>query len=275
VITGPGLSFADPEWADTGGLDTFLAACRHAADRSATPVVLVLNEARRLEDVRRGLESGADLVTMSTDHLPFEENVGQTREIVRMARHYGAAVEGELGTPEMGQAEYRDGDGAGTLTDPEQACVFADATQVDLLAVSVGNVHGNLDGRAAIDLPLVKRLAEATRVPLVLHGGSGIAPESMPALIAAGIVKVNVGAALRSAFWMAVQRAARRRGAGGSYIWLGRMSPPDPLAEARLALEEEVKRRIQLISTGHIAMDAETGVPARPSDDKAGGAKGD
>jgi fructose/tagatose bisphosphate aldolase len=212
---------------------------------------------------------------MSTDHLPFEENVAQTRKVVGMARRYGAAVEGELGTPEMGQVEYRDGDGAGTLTDPEQARVFADATEVDLLAVSVGNVHGNLHGQAAVELPLVKRLAEATQTPLVLHGGSGIAPESIPAIVAAGIVKVNVGAALRAEFWIAVQRAARRRGARGSYIWLGRMSPPDPLAEARLALEQEVKRRIQLISASHTATDTEPDVPASPSDDVTSRAKGD
>jgi fructose/tagatose bisphosphate aldolase len=275
VITGPGLSFADPQWADSGGLETFLAACRHAADRSATPVVVVLNEAKRLDDVRRGLESGADLVTMTTDDLPFEQNIERTCEVVNMARPYRAAVEGELGTPEMGQAEYRDGDGAGTLTDPAQARVFASATGVDLLAVSVGNVHGNLHGRAAIELPLVKRLAEAAQVPLVLHGGSGIAPESIPALIAAGIAKINVGAALRSEFWMAVQRAARRRGSRGSYIWLGRMSPPDPLAEARLALEQEARRRIRLISASRTATEAGTDTPAWPGDGVISKAKGD
>ena len=277
VITGPGLSFADPQWVDSGGLRTFLAACRDAADRSSVRVLLVLNEAKRLEDVRVGLEGGADLVTMTTDNLPFEENIERTREVVRMARDYGAAVEGELGTPEMGQPEYRTGneDATGTLTDPEQARVFTSATGVDLLAVSVGNVHGNLGGRAAVNLPLVERLAEATQVPLVLHGGSGIAPESIPALIAAGIMKINVGAALRSRFWTALQKAARRRGARGSYIWLGRMSPPDPLAEARLALEQEVRRQLQLISASQTVTEIGTDVSPSPSENDTRGAKGD
>jgi len=260
VITGPGLSFADPQWVADGGFAPFLAACRRAADRSATPVLVVLNEANRLEEVRLGLEGGADLVMMTTADLPLEENIERTREVVGLARDYGAAVEAALGIPETAQVEHRDADEAASLTDPEQARVFVSATGVDLLAVSVGNVHWNLDGRVAVSLPLVERLAKAAQVPLVLHGGSGLAPETIPALIAGGIVKINVGAALRSRFWEALQRAARRPRADRSYIWLGRMSPPDPLAKARLAVEQEGERWLKLISGDQMMGKAEAGI---------------
>jgi len=253
VITGPGLSFADPQWVADGGFAPLLAACRRAADRSATPVLVVLNEANRLEEVRLGLEGGADLVMMTTADLSLEENIERTREVVGLARDYGAAVEGELGGPETGAPERREKEAAPNFTDPEQARLFVSATGVNLLAVSVGNVHTHLGGRAAIKLGRAEQLAEAAQVPLVLHGGSGVPPETIPALIAAGIVKINVGAALRSRFWGAIRRTARQPGAHRSYIWLGRMSPPDPLAEARLALEQEAERWLKLIARNQIA----------------------
>jgi len=256
VITGPGLSFADPQWAADGGFAPLLAACRRAADRSATPVLVVLNEASRLEEVRLGLEGGADVVMMATADLPFEENIERTCEVVGLARHYGAAVEGELGGPETGAAERREKEAAPELTDPEQARLFVSATGVDLLAVSVGNVHTHLGGKAAIELGRAEQLAAAAQVPLVLHGGSGIPPDTIPALIAAGIVKINVGAALRSRFWGAIRRTVRQPGAHRSYVWLGRMSPPDPLAEARLALEQEAEHWLKLIAQSPVCEQA-------------------
>lgn len=253
VITGPGLSFADPQWAGAGAFAPLLAACRCAADRSTTPVAVVLNEAQQLEEVRRGLEGGADLVMLSTGDLPLEDNLARTCAVVALAREYGAAVEGELGGPAAGAPGRRQRDEATDLTDPDQARRFVATTGVDFLAVSVGNVHTHLGGQPAIQLELVRQLAEAAQVPLVLHGGSGIPPDLIPALIAAGVAKINVGAALRSRFWGAIRRIARQPGAHRSYIWLGRMAPPDPLAEARLALESEVERWLRLISGERVA----------------------
>ncbi|MDR8242822.1 class II fructose-bisphosphate aldolase, partial [Acinetobacter baumannii] len=74
----------------------------------------------------------------------------------------------------------------------EDATRFVKETQVDMLAVSVGTVHGLYTGKAQIQHARLKAISEATGVPLVLHGGTGIADEDMRRAIACGTAKINV-----------------------------------------------------------------------------------
>src|ERR1700678_159050 len=117
---------------------------------------------------------------------PLRDYISRVAAITRIAHARGVAVEAELG--ELPCASTG-GDGpprGGNSTDPAAAADFVAATGVDLLAVSVGNVHIRTSGEGALDLGLLEQIRRRVPVPLVLHGGTGIAPESLRAAIAPG-----------------------------------------------------------------------------------------
>jgi len=129
----------------------------------------------------------------------LEQSIQINISLVRAAHAVGAEVEAELGELpawEIGEKKMS----AGITTDPGEAERFVEKTGVDALAVAVGNVH-ILEGRKSrLDLGLLDQLRKRIRIPLVLHGGTGIDQDDLKAAIAAGICKVNVGTALRRTF---------------------------------------------------------------------------
>ena len=134
-------------------------------------------------------------VMIDASALPFEENVAATRKVVELARPYGVLVEGELGKIKGVEDEIASDEAF--YTDPEEAAEFVEGTGVDLLAVSVGTQHGVSKGRdlvLRVDLAReidVRLRSAGFRVPLVLHGASGLSGDQVRALVEAGIRKVN------------------------------------------------------------------------------------
>jgi fructose/tagatose bisphosphate aldolase len=91
------------------------------------------------------------------------------------------------------------------FTSPEEAKRFVAETEVDWLSVAVGSVHGRLMDQcqkveARLDLAHLQRIHEATRIPLVLHGGSGIKREYILGATRHGIAKINIGTAIRRVY---------------------------------------------------------------------------
>jgi fructose/tagatose bisphosphate aldolase len=126
----------------------------------------------------------------------FSQSVG---EFVRWAHSRAAAVEAELGQlpgVEDGQVDYSHA----SLTGPDEAAAFVEATGVDCLAVSVGNVHLLEGAEATLDLERLAAISRATAVPLVLHGGTGLPPGALAGAIAIGVAKINVGTVLKRVF---------------------------------------------------------------------------
>jgi len=188
-----------------GGLRPILAACRELAVGSSTPVALHLDHIDDPELIAAGIAGaealgiGSIMVDFAT--LDYEDNVAATALWTSRAHAAGLLVEAELG--EVGG---KDGAHApGVRTDPVEASAFVAATGVDALAVAVGSSHAMRDRSAAIDHGLVRALAEAVLVPLVLHGSSGVAEAEIVRAVEAGIRKVNVGTALNIAGTAAVR----------------------------------------------------------------------
>lgn len=111
-----------------------------------------------------------------------------------------------------------------------------------MLAVSIGNVHG-LDDIPRIDIPLLKRIAEVSPVPLVIHGGSGIAPEILRSFVNYRVAKVNIASDLRKAFITAVGKAYVNNHNEAN---LARV-----MASAKNAVEEDVYSKILMMNEGH------------------------
>jgi fructose-bisphosphate aldolase, class II len=168
---------------DFEGLAAYLV---RRIEELAIPVGIHLDHANDLDLVRRALDSGFTSVQYDAVGLPFEEKVARTREGAEMAHGYGATFEAEL--EHIGRTGVEDGEG---LTQPDVAVRFAEETGLDVLAVSIGTVHGLARGEARIDLDLLDQLVAVVPAFLSLHGGTGAARADLGASIRHGIVKVS------------------------------------------------------------------------------------
>ncbi|WP_284984047.1 class II fructose-bisphosphate aldolase [Arthrobacter sp. efr-133-TYG-118] len=184
-----------------GGLVPIARGAMSIARDSSVPVALHLDHAESEELALQAVDLGFGSVMYDGAHLPYDSNVEVTRRIATYAQDHGVYVEAELG-----KVGGKDGAHApGVRTDPAEARSFVDATGVDALAVAVGSSHAMTERSAALDLALITRLKEAVQLPLVLHGSSGVADETLVAAIRAGMTKINVSTHLNGFFTRAVR----------------------------------------------------------------------
>ncbi|BDZ54677.1 class II fructose-bisphosphate aldolase [Agromyces marinus] len=184
-----------------GALEPIAAATLAVARASRAEVAVHLDHAEDPDLAFRAIDLGFGSVMYDGAKLPFAENVAQTRRVVAAAHAAGISVEAELG--EIGG---KDGAHApGVRTDPDEAARFTADTGVDALAVAVGSSHAMLERSASLDLERIERIRAAVRVPLVLHGSSGVPDETIVAGIRAGLTKINVSTHLNAGFTGAVR----------------------------------------------------------------------
>jgi len=157
------------------------------------PFVLHLDHATRMETVEKALKLGFSSVMFDGSKLTLKENIIHTGMAVRLAEEYGATVEGELG-----YLNKEDGSDEIDLvyTSVEDSLRFVSETGVDALAVAVGNAHGIYKRKPSISIDRIRDIHASVRVPLVLHGSSGIPMEVLAQSFAAGVGKINVNTEL-------------------------------------------------------------------------------
>lgn len=164
-----------------------------AAKNAKTPVAVHFDHGKTKEKISQALELGFTSVMFDGSHLPLEENISQTLDIIKAAREYGAAVEAEIGC--VGGSEDGSEDIAINCTKPEDAVRFAKETGVDALAIAIGNAHGNYKSTPKLRFDILEECARLVSAPLVLHGGTGISPEDFIKCSKTGIKKINIATA--------------------------------------------------------------------------------
>ena len=235
VIIGAGCLLGHQPWFDGGGIELLGALGGEAARQAEVPVALLLNETHTLEQSLRGLDAGFNAVMMHTADTQV------VAELAAAAHDRGAAVEGELG--DLPDAVHG---GTSSLTDPDEAAAFVEATGVDCLAVSVGNVHLLAHGSAAIDLDRLRAIHERVPVPLVIHGATGFPRDAIAPAIAAGVAKFNVGTVLRTAFLRGLTEAVAELPAEPDvHAAIGSHGPDDVLETGKAAMAEAVRSLIR------------------------------
>lgn len=246
VILGFGGVMMEPGWFDGGGLER-LAALGLATARSAqVPVSLILNEVLTYAQVVRGIRAGFNVVMLDTSELPYAENVRLTRQVVETAHAVDVGVEAEVGS--LPDASGEMGGGIGRLTDAEEAARFVQATGVDALAISIGNVHTLMSGKAAIDLQRLAAIHQAVPLPLVIHGGTGFPEEAIADVIRLGVAKFNFGVGLKQAFLEGLREAIGDLPLQASaHLAVGSRKEADVLQRGKLCVKQEVIRRIRLM----------------------------
>ncbi len=178
---------------------------RHLAESVSVPVVAHLDHGYTLEECRDALESGFTSLMFDGSRKPLAENIAETKAIAEMAHTAGISCEGEIGFVGYSGGESSAG------TDPQEAAQFAAETGVDAMAISVGNVHLQQDKEGGLDEPRIRAIEAQIRVPLVIHGGSGVPVAQRGHLAATSqICKFNIGTELRMAFGAALREAVNR-----------------------------------------------------------------
>jgi fructose-bisphosphate aldolase, class II len=173
---------------------------RYLAEQAKVPVVCHIDHATTIEECRAGIEHGFTSVMIDGSRLSLNENIALSADVVALARKAGVSVEGEIGF-----VGYDNGT-ASSMTKPEDAATFERGTGVDALAISIGNVHLQTEKHAVINFDVLSAIEAVTTVPLVLHGGSGIAADVRQRLAHQHRVKkFNIGTELRMAFGAALR----------------------------------------------------------------------
>jgi len=215
-----------------------LGAVAHAlAERFDVPAALHLDHGNSMAMVEDCLAAKYTSVMLDYSTRPWAENLEALRRVVALAHPQGVTVEGELGViGQVDQVTVESG-GQSTLTDPDMAAAFVEKTGIDVLAVSIGNAHGVYTKLPHLDFERLAKLQAATRIPLVLHGGSGTPQADLRRAISLGIAKVNVATEVISA----VRQSLLEQWGTGKNLWT-----PIAQAAAMQAMAQVVEKWFHL-----------------------------
>lgn len=154
-------------------------------------IAIHLDHATKVEDCFKAIDAGFTSVMYDGSQISYEENKINTTKVVEYAVCLGVTVEAELGKVGGQEGENEVCDDKSHLTDPDQVKDFVTATNVDCLAVAIGNAHGLYKSAPNLDFERLSAIQEIGGIPLVLHGGTGISPDDLDRAISKGIRKIN------------------------------------------------------------------------------------
>lgn len=162
------------------------------AKKATVPVCVHYDHGLTFERCMEALKLGFTSIMYDCSTDSYEENLKKVAEMVKICHAMGATVEGELG-------HVGDNFGTGKLenpsdyfTNPDTALDFVSKTGVDSLAVAVGNAHGDYAFPPKLDFERIDTIAKKTNIPLVLHGGSGLADSDFKQAVHLGVSKINI-----------------------------------------------------------------------------------
>ncbi len=217
-----------------------VAACimNELAENAKIPVVSHLDHATDLDIIFKAMKAGFTSVMYDGSILSFEENVQNTKFVVKVARSFGVSVEAEIGR--VGKSE--EGEQLDQiLTEPEIARAFFEQTQVDALAVAVGTAHAMQKQEAQINFERVEQIQKVVDVPLVLHGSSGVPDEDLTRISRMRFGKINIGTVLKTVYVDEIRKILQEQPQLKDQIKL--------LQQASVAVTEMVKHKIKLLNS--------------------------
>lgn len=186
-----------------------------AAKKASVPVAVHLDHGTTIDCIEQALGLGFTSVMFDGSHLPLEENIEMTKKVVALAKPFGAAVEAEIGC--VGGSEDGSKDIAVNCTDPKQARLFFESTNVDALAIAIGNAHGLYKDEPKLRFDILEKVASTVPVPLVLHGGTGISPSDFIRCRENGIKKINIATATFESVFHSVENGFKNGALNGYY----------------------------------------------------------
>ncbi len=186
------------------GIEEAVSLVKIARERDNVSVFLNLDHGKDLQEIKRAIDAGYDMVHFDGSSLPIEDNTKNAIDIVSYAHSKGVLVEGEIAQIKGSSTISNDKIGDLVLTSVQKIAKFIEESGVDCIALDVGNVHGIYKNEPIIYPERVNELLSIVSCFVVLHGGSGIPKDEIYKLINNGIVKININTELRVAWRDAV-----------------------------------------------------------------------
>lgn len=187
------------------GGSMLVAMCLEAAKAATVSISVHLDHSTDSQDIQNALTAG--IRSIMADGSPFEyaANLEFTRQMTQLSHSYGAIVEAEIGRISGTEDGLTIAEKEAKMTDPLQAVEFVQATGVDALAVTIGNVHGEYKSPPRLDFDRLAKIRSLLDIPLVLHGASGLPAEMISRSIQLGVCKFNVNTEVRQAYLQALK----------------------------------------------------------------------
>ena len=206
------------------------------------PVALHLDHGS-YEGAKKCIEAGFSSIMFDGSHLPFEENVEKTKELVAICNEKGMSLEAEVGS--IGGEE----DGVvvmGECADPQECKAIADLG-VTMLAAGIGNIHGKYPANwAGLQFDVLDDIQKLTgEMPLVLHGGTGIPEDMIKKAISLGVSKINVNTECQISF----AEATRKYIEAGKDLEGKGFDPRKLLAPGAEAIKATVKEKMEIFGS--------------------------
>ncbi|WP_315066732.1 class II fructose-bisphosphate aldolase [uncultured Clostridium sp.] len=188
------------------------------ASRTSIKVALNFDHGQEVLFIKKAIDDGFSSVMVDASRFGLQGNIDMTKEVVNYAHPKGVSVEGEIGC--LGGTEGGAFTDDHMYTNPDEALKFAKETGIDALAISIGTSHGNYpDGMVPeFDFERLKTIKELTKMPLVLHGGSGSGRENILKAVKYGINKINVGCDFMNANVKAITAILKERADINYYV---------------------------------------------------------
>ena len=187
------------------GGSPLIALCLAAANEATVQTAVHLDHSASATAIKSALNAGISSVMADGSYLSYEENVVFTTEMTRLAHRQNSAVEAELGRISGTEDDLTVSEFEARLTDPNKAADFVAQTNIDALAVCIGNVHGKYHRPPNLDFDRLAQIREQVNIPLVLHGTSGLPNEMIKQSIELGVCKFNVNTEVRNTFVQAIK----------------------------------------------------------------------
>jgi len=182
------------------GLPYIMALAKTAADLASVPVAMHLDHGTSFAQVMQCIRYGFSSVMIDGSKLPLEGNIDITNRVIEVARAVGVSVEAELGKIGGTEDDVSVDEREAFFTDPGEAKQFVEATGVDSLAVAIGTAHGQYKGEPKLDFARLEKIKNLVKIPIVLHGSSGVPDDAIRQAIKLGVRKVNIDTNIREAF---------------------------------------------------------------------------
>ncbi|MGJ8455507.1 class II fructose-bisphosphate aldolase [Pseudothermotoga sp. U03pept] len=237
-MKSPVILMASPSAVKHLGIKVAACIMNELAQNAGIPVVSHLDHATDLDIIFKAMKAGFSSVMYDGSNLSFEENVQNTKLVVKVARAFGVSVEAEIGR--VGKSEEGE-EVSQILTEPDVASRFFELTQVDALAIAVGTAHAMQKQEAQINFERVQQIQNVVDVPLVLHGSSGVPDEDLTKISKMRFGKINIGTVLKTVYVDRIRKILQEQPQLKDQIKL--------LQEASIAVTEMVKHKIKLLNS--------------------------
>ncbi|MHB1346600.1 MAG: class II fructose-bisphosphate aldolase [Candidatus Humimicrobiaceae bacterium] len=250
IIGFSGIYLPGPQRVFKSDLKLFADVAINIARNLSVPSAILFNESPYLESILESIELGFDLVMYTDENISYEKQKENIIKVVKKAHAKKVSVEAEIASlPGAGEFISKKPDNF-KYTQAYAAKAFAEATQIDLLAVNIGQAHLHGKQKVRLDIEKLKEIKKSVNIPLVLHGMSSVDEEDIMESVREGISKVNVSSILKQAYFKSIKNdILKSNGETNPYLITGSGFKQDINTRACEKVRETVERIMLILGS--------------------------